>query len=68
MVLALYERRLKPKDILGSVQSFVAEEHRMFSMYVPVVGRIMRSTDQRLFDDGQMTLGDTVARGLWDGD
>lgn len=68
MVLALYERRLKPKDILGSVQRFVAEEYRMFSMYVPVVGGIMRSTDQLLFDDGQMTLGDTVARGLWDSD
>lgn len=68
MFVAASEGRLKISDVSARVREFVAAHNRMFSQYVPIVGGLMRSTDQRLFDDGQMTLGDTVARGLWDSD
>lgn len=29
-------------------------------------GRKLLSQDERLFEDGTMTLGDTITRGFWD--
>jgi hypothetical protein len=29
-------------------------------------GRKLVSLDERLFDDGTMTLGNTITRGFWD--
>lgn len=65
MFVAVSEGRLKPNDIGRRVREYVTCHNRMFSQFVPNGGGIMRSLDQQLFDDGPMTLGDTVTQGLW---
>jgi hypothetical protein len=41
--------------------------NRMFpTKYAKFAGRPLLSLDAQLFDEGAMTQGDTISRGLWD--
>jgi hypothetical protein len=51
---------LKRDDVKVRVRSYVAAHNRMFPTKYA-----MRSLDAPLYDDGMMTLGDTISRGLW---
>lgn len=66
IALAVLDRRVRPEQIEQCVNDIKKAHYRMFSKYVPVIGGVMRSTDQRLFEDGVGTLGDSITTGLWD--
>jgi hypothetical protein len=59
MFLATAEGRLKPKDAAKRLPEFLREHRRQFSKFGP------DSLDRLLFEDGAMTLGDTITTGLW---
>ncbi len=60
MALAWTEGNLRPRDIPARVDEFIRKHFRAFSKYGPM------SLDAKLFDDGTVTLGDTITRGFWD--
>jgi len=59
MFVAAAEGRLKPKDAAARLPEFLRDHRRQFGKFGPV------SLDQPLFDDGSVTLGDTITTGLW---
>jgi hypothetical protein len=60
MALEVVEGKLKTADICKRVREFITAQYRQFSRFGP------RSLDARLFEDGTMTLGDTITCGFWD--
>jgi len=58
---SLLNGSLQREDVSARVKHYVAAHNRMFPTKFA-----MRSLDARLFDNGMMTLGDTISRGLWD--
>jgi hypothetical protein len=67
ILVALLEGTLRRDQVRAQLQQFVASHNRMFPTNFAKFGdgRLV-SLDARLFDDGTMTLGDTITRGLWD--
>jgi hypothetical protein len=61
LFVAVFEGSLKREDVRTRVKHYVTDHNRMFPTKYA-----MRSLDARLFDNGMMTLGDTISRGLWD--
>jgi hypothetical protein len=51
---------LHRKDVAARVASYIIAHNRMFPTKYA-----MRSLDAPLYNDGMMTLGDTITRGLW---
>jgi hypothetical protein len=51
---------LHRKDVAARVASYITAHNRMFPTKYA-----MRSLDAPLYDDGIMTLGDTITHGLW---
>jgi hypothetical protein len=60
MALEVVEGKLRTGDIRRRVREFITAQYRQFSRFGP------RSLDARVFEDGSMTLGDTISRGFWD--
>jgi hypothetical protein len=66
ITLEIYDRRLPFKRIRDRVRQLVTQYNRL--QYVPGRGGgKITSLDLQLFDDGPMTLGDTVTTSLWEG-
>ena len=64
---ALLDGSLQRQDIRARVKHYVAAHNRMFPANFAKFGDArLISLDAQLFDDGTMTLGDTISRGLWD--
>jgi hypothetical protein len=59
MFIAVAEGRLLPRDAARRMPEFLREHRRQFGKFGPV------SLDRPLFDDGSVTLGDTITTGLW---
>jgi hypothetical protein len=58
---------LKRADVSGRIQTYVSAHNQMFpTKYRKFGDAALLSLDEVMFDDGAMTLGDTVSRGLWD--
>lgn len=67
IMLALLEGSLQRDQVGARVRQFVVEHNRMFPTKFAKFGDSpLLSLDEALFDDGTMTRGDTVTRGLWD--
>jgi hypothetical protein len=65
--VAVFERSLKCEDVRARVKHCVAAHSRMFpTKYAKFAGRPLVSLDAQLFNEGTMTLGDTISCGLWD--
>jgi len=65
--VAVFERSLKREDVRARVKHCVAAHNRMFpTKYAKFAGRPLVSLDAQLFNEGTMTLGDTISCGLWD--
>ena len=65
--VAVFERSLKREDVPTRVKHCVGAYNRMFpTKYAKFAGRPLLSLDAQLFDEGAMTLGDSISRGLWD--
>jgi hypothetical protein len=58
---ALINGSLQRDQVRARVKHFVTAHNRMFPTKYA-----MRSLDAPVYDNGMMTLGDTVSRGLWD--
>jgi hypothetical protein len=67
LFLQLSERLIRRADVPGMIKSHITKHNRMFPPNFAKFGdgRLV-SLDARLFEDGAMTLGDTISRGLWD--
>jgi hypothetical protein len=58
---------IRREDVRSRVKSYITEHNRMFpTKYAKFGDAMLVSLDERLFDDGTATRGDTVSRGLWD--
>lgn len=67
LFVAVFEGSLKREDIGARVKHYVTAHNRLFPTNFAKFGDgRMVSLDARLFDDGAMTVGDTISRGLWD--
>jgi len=65
--VAVFERSLKSENVRARVKHYVAAHNRMFpTKYAKFAGRPLVWLDAQLFDQGAMTLGDTISRGPWD--
>jgi hypothetical protein len=62
IVLAVYERRLHPRDIASRAREFITAHYRQFSKFGPV------SLDQPVFDDSNVPLIETIRsdQALWE--
>jgi hypothetical protein len=58
---SLLNGSLQREDVSARVKHYVTAHNRMFPTKFA-----MRSLEARLFDNGMMTSGDTISRGLWD--
>lgn len=65
MWLALSEGKLLPVDIKARVPGFAAQYRREIGTYYRGFGQVL-SLDEQVFDDGEMTRGDTITRGFWE--
>ena len=67
LFVAVFERSLKSENVRARVKHYVAAHNRMFpTKYAKFAGRPLVWLDAQLFDQGAMTLGDTISRGPWD--
>ena len=68
MFVALFcDRSLKREDAPARVKWYISDHNRRFPTKFAKFGDSpLVSLDEVLFDDGTMTRGDTVTRGLWD--
>ena len=58
---------LQREDVGARLKHYIAAQNGMFpTKYRKFGGRPLVSLDEQLFDDGLMTRGDTITRGLWD--
>jgi hypothetical protein len=58
---------LKREDVRARLQTYISAHNRMFpTKYAKFGNSRLVSLDARLFEDGAITLGDTISRGLWD--
>jgi hypothetical protein len=49
------------------LSGYIAEQNEMFPIKYRKFGdRALVSLEELVFQDGSMTLGDTISRGLWD--
>lgn len=64
MFLAVAEGRLLPRDAVRRLPEFVRQHRRQFGKFRSE-GLAPASLDRLLFDDGTMTLRDTITTGLW---
>jgi hypothetical protein len=65
--VAMFEGSLKREDVPSQVKLFITAHNRMFPTNFAKFGDSkLVSLDEVLFDDGTMTRGDTITRGLWD--
>jgi hypothetical protein len=59
--------KLKHEDIKARVQAYITAHNRMFpTKYAKFGNSPLVSLDEMMFNDGSMTRGDTISRGLWD--
>jgi len=64
---AMLNGSLKREDVRTRVQTYIATHNRMFpTKYAKFGNSPLVSLDEVLFEDGSMTRGDTISRGLWD--
>jgi hypothetical protein len=65
--LALVEGRLDRDQVSDHLRRFVREYNRQHpTKYAKFGNARLVSLDDVMFEDGSMTRGDTVSRGLWD--
>jgi hypothetical protein len=64
VIISLLEGRLDRTQIAHRIQWYVSDYNR--ARYAKFGNNKLFSLDERLFDDGRATRGDTVSRGLWD--
>jgi hypothetical protein len=58
---------LKREDVKARLQSYIVAHNRMYPTKFAKFGdSLLISLDEVMFEDGSMTRGDTVGRGLWD--
>lgn len=62
----LLARRLSLGQVRGKSRQFLSLYYKQNSKYVPVIGGVMQSLDQQVYEDGPTRLVDTVTHGLWD--
>jgi hypothetical protein len=59
--------RLRRDQVKLRLSGYIAEQNEMFPIKYRKFGdRALVSLDELAFQDGSMTLGDTISRGLWD--
>jgi hypothetical protein len=59
--------RLRRNQVKLRLSGYIAEQNEMFPIKYRKFGdRALVSLDELAFQDGSMTLGDTISRGLWD--
>jgi hypothetical protein len=64
---AMLDGSLKREDVKARVRTYIAAHNRMFpTKYAKFGDSPLDSLDEVMFEDGSMTRGDTVSRGLWD--
>jgi hypothetical protein len=64
---ALLNGSLQRDQVKGRVRKYIAIHNRAFSTHYPTFGgRRLHSLDAPVFADGPTTVGDRIARGLWD--
>jgi hypothetical protein len=64
---AMLNGSLKREYVRARVQTYITAHNRMFpTKYAKFGNSPLVSLDEVLFEDGSMTRGDTVTRGLWD--
>ena len=64
---AMLDGSLRREDVKARVQTYITAHNRMFpTKYAKFGDSPLVSLDRVLFEDGSMTRGDTVSRGLWD--
>jgi hypothetical protein len=58
---------LKREDVKARLQTYIVANNRLFpTKYAKFGDSPLVSLDEVMFEDGSMTRGDTVSRGLWD--
>jgi hypothetical protein len=58
---------LKREDVKARLQTYIVANNRLFpTKYAKFGNSPLFSLDEVMFEDGSMTRGDTVSRGLWD--
>jgi hypothetical protein len=58
---------LKREDVRARVKFYITEHYRMFPTNFAKFGSAkLVSLDEVMFDNGSMTRGDTISRGLWE--
>jgi hypothetical protein len=58
---------LKREDVKARLQTYIVANNRLFpTKYAKFGNSPLVSLDEVMFEDGSMTRGDTVSRGLWD--
>ena len=61
---AILDGSLRREDVRTRIQAYITAHNRM---YPTKFGNArLFSLDEVMFEDGSMTRGDTVSRGLWD--
>jgi hypothetical protein len=64
---AILNGSLQREDVRARVKHYITAHDRMFpTKYAKFGNSPLVSLDEVLFDDGTLTRGDTVTRGLWD--
>lgn len=71
MVSAIFEDLLtgnmKREGVMARIPTYIAAHNRMFPPKFAKFGNAkLVSLDEVMFEDGSITRGDTVSRGLWD--
>ena len=58
---------LRREDVRGRIQTYITAHNRMYPTKFAKFGNSpLVSLDEVMFEEGSMTRGDTVSRGLWD--
>ena len=64
---AMLNGGLRREDVKGRIQTYVTTHNRMYPTKFAKFGNSpLVSLDEVMFEDGSMTRGDAVSRGLWD--
>jgi hypothetical protein len=67
MIVSLLEGRLDRSQIGDKIHQYIRAQNRLFpTKYAKFGNSRLVSLDEVMFEDGTMTRGDTISRGLWD--
>jgi hypothetical protein len=67
VIITLLEGRLHRSQIGAKIQWYIKAHYRLFpTKYAKFGDSPLDSLDEVMFEDGSITRGDTVSRGLWD--